>query len=64
MEFLEMKSNLKNKPTLKNKTILALEYICKKHNIAMGIAIEKSLTQEINFKKEMEDLKKEGVYGL
>ena len=64
MEFWEMKSNLKNKPTLKNKTIIVLEYICKKYNLVMGIAIEKTLNKELDFKLEEEELKKKGVYGL
>ena len=64
MDFWEQKSNLKNKPTLKNKTIITLEYICKKYKLAMGIVIERILNKEIDYEKEYEDLKKEGVYGL
>jgi len=64
MEFWEMKSNLKNKPTLKNKTIIVLEYICKKYNLAMGIVLEKIIDKELDFQEEEDELKKEGVYGL
>lgn len=64
MEFWEQKSNLKNKPTLKNRTIITLEYICKKRNLAMGIVIEKIFIGEINYQQECEDLKKEGVFGF
>lgn len=64
MEFWEMKSNLRSKPTLKNKTIIVLEYICNKRNLAMGIVIEKLLNKELDFKKEEESLKREGAYGL
>jgi len=64
MDFWEQKSNMKNKPTLKNKTIITLEYISKKYNLAMGIVLEKIFNKEIDYKKEYEDFKKEGVYGL
>lgn len=64
MEFWNIKSSLKNKPTLKNKTIIVLEYICNKYNIATGIALEKILNKELDFQIEEEEFKKDGVYGL
>ena len=62
MDFWEMKSNLKNKPTLRNKTIIVLEYIQKKYKITVGKAIEKIFYKEIDFKKEEDELKREKIY--
>ena len=62
MDFWEMKSNLRNKPTLKNKTIIVLEYIKKKYKLTMGMAIEKIFYKEIDFKEEEENLRKEKIY--
>jgi len=64
MEFWDMKSNLKNKPTLKNRTIIVLEHISKKYNIAIGLAIEKIFLKEIDFDKETEEFKETGTIGF
>ena len=64
MDFWEQKSNLKNKPTLKNRTIYVLERICKKYNLAMGIVLEKICLKEIDYEKEYEEFKNDGAYGL
>ncbi|WP_151900550.1 hypothetical protein [Sulfurimonas hydrogeniphila] len=64
MEFWEQKNRLKSKPTLKNKTILTLEQICKKYNLSMGMAIESIFDNKIDYLSEHEEVKDMGYMSL
>ncbi|QKF72772.1 hypothetical protein AFAEC_0581 [Aliarcobacter faecis] len=51
------RDNLKNKPSLSNRTLHVIDYIMSEEELALGIVIEKLMTTPNLYKETLEKLK-------
>ena len=61
MNFWDRKSNLANKPTMKNKNILVIDHAKEKYNLPEGAVIDKLIEGEINYKELLMEVREKGM---
>jgi hypothetical protein len=53
----EKRTNIKNRPSVKNKTILVVEHIMEKDGVPAGVALEKLIESSPVYSEVVEELK-------